>query len=121
MLWRKIADSRSIVEIDAPAPAAHTTEIRELNRAFARNQDIRRRNLTVNNLQRTTCSIALVVGVLQSRTHPRHDLHRQWNRHRPTGVLELALDLSQAFAVHPFHRDKRCAVGFAKFKDLDDI
>ncbi|EAU66782.1 hypothetical protein STIAU_1016 [Stigmatella aurantiaca DW4/3-1] len=96
-------------------------EVQHLHHAVERHEDVLRRHVPVNDVQRVAVEIHLAVRVVQSRAHVRGDLQRVHQGERDAQLLGLGDDAPHVPAEDVLHGDEVALADLPQIMDLHDV
>src|SRR5262249_3973209 len=84
-------------------------------------EDVLRRHVAVDDLQRAPLRVALAVRVIEPLAHLGRDVARERDGHRLLELAETIRDLEQILAPDPLHRDEVGVADLSQLEDLADV
>ena len=105
-----------------PRVALGDPEVDDLHVAAERDDDVLRRDVPMNDVQRRSVEVALLVRVREAGADAEHDRERVLHRELDGAAgLHPPDDGAQVLAVNVLHRDEVGAVDHAEVEDLHDV
>jgi len=96
-------------------------EVRQLHLAGVRDQDVRRRDVAVDDRQRRTLDALAVVRVGETGQHLQRDVQGRARRQLAAAQLGAADDRAQVGAAHVLHHDEQRLVRLDEVERVNDV
>ena len=97
------------------------TKVDDLDLAFVADDDVLRRDVAMNDIQRLAGRVFFTMGIVEPFAHLARQKRRHIDRHKLAQPTEAILDLEHIFAPDVLHRDEVAVVDATELKDLANV